>query len=184
MSTKNAVCKTLESLLRAATGRQPRGSIFDVTHRLIKQIANKTVTGHLSSWHEATVLENDIEKLSDGIWSVLTSRGAELKLEIAGTIPGVSGRTSRFDFVCQYACDFFYETPVGHFRESSMADISDRFEEWLVAAALLFRTNSPENESFSIKSVYAGIRTHGKMFADTVSTEVISERLLAAFGRS
>jgi hypothetical protein len=44
----------------------------------------------------------------------------------------------------------------------------------------LFRASSPENEFFSIKDVYSGIRTHGEVFANTVSTELIFERLLAA----
>ena len=189
MSKDNAVCKSLESLLQAATGRQPRGSISEVTRRLIQNIAYQAVTGHPSSWHEASVLENDLDKLSDGIWCVLTSRGAELELGIAGTIPGVSGSTSRIDFACQYALDFFYMTPVGHFqtssiagiRDLSMAEISDHFEEWFVAAAVLFRVRYADNEFLSIADVYAGIRTHGEVFAGTDSAESISDRLLETF---
>ncbi len=189
MSRQNAVCKALESLLHAATGRAPRGNISEITRRLIINIAyDTTSTKFPSSWHENSVLQNDLDKLSDGIWCVLTSRRAQLELETAGTIPGVSGSTSRIDFACQYASDCFYMTPVGHFRVSnikecrdlSLAEISDHFEEWLVATAVLFRARYTDNEFLSLEDVYRKITTYCEVFPDTASVEKISERLLAA----
>lgn len=130
------ICDALENLLHVATGRSPIGDIDEILLRLVRR---------------ATCLsppyDSDFPKLTNAIWSVLVSDEIDEKLKIGGTTTGISGETTRFDFVRQYANNFVFETPdVEYCFYHPTENVSECFEETLVGLAALWRVDF---ESFS-----------------------------------
>lgn len=125
------VCGAIEKLLHVATGRCPVGDINEILLRLVRR---------------ATCLsppyESDMPILASAIWSVLVSKDLFEKLKIGGTTTGISGESTRFEFVQQYARNFVFETPdVEYCSYHPTQNISECFEETLVGLAALWRVD-------------------------------------------
>lgn len=123
-----------------ATGRCPVGGIHDVLLRIVRR---------------ATCLsppyESDIPKLASAIWSVLVSKDIYEALEIGGTTTGVSGESTRFEFVRQYATSFAWGTPgVEYCSVHKTESVPKCFEETLVGLVALYRMDvDSDGEWFS-----------------------------------
>lgn len=134
------VCCSIEELLHVATGRCRVGHINEILLRLVRR---------------ATCLsppyESDIPILANAIWSVLVSQDPLSKLRIGGTTTGISGETTRLEFVRQYANRFVYETPSPEYCSyRPKENVSECFEETLVGLATLWRIDMEGFNLFEI----------------------------------
>jgi hypothetical protein len=149
-------CSVIEAVLFSATGRTPRGTVHDVLQELIRRTDFFT----LADGRYGNALESDIGKLVDAIWSVIVSNDATRPCGIAGTLPGITGHSSKMEFVTQYAKDFFYGN--GQLfdtdpRSESGEALNRRLEAHLVGAVCLFRIAFDKLEWFSLTVIYSEI---------------------------
>lgn len=149
-------CAAIESVLFAATGRLPRGTVHDVLEELIRR--SDFFAFAEGRWGNA--LDRDMNRLVDAIWSVIVSNNTDESCGIAGTLPGITGRFSKMEFVTQYAKDFFYGN-IRHFeadpRSESGEALKRRLEAHLVGAVCLFRVALDKLEWFSLTDIQSAI---------------------------
>jgi hypothetical protein len=119
----------IEKLLHVATGRCPAGDINEILMRLVRRATSMSPP-----------YESDFPKLATAIWCVLVSKDVFEKLGIGGTTTGISGESTRFEFVRQYATAFVFETPSVEYCSHHLSEnISACFEETLIGLAALGR---------------------------------------------
>lgn len=123
------VLAAIENLLHVATARCPVGDVNEILLRLVRRATSLSPP-----------YESDIPKLASAIWYVLISKEVFDKLRIGGTTTGISGESTRFEFVRQYATAFVFETPsVEYCSHHPSENISECFEETLIGLAALWR---------------------------------------------
>jgi len=144
---RKKICDAFEDLLNSISGRERRGNISDVIRRII------TTTGFYAI---SPPSEDDMHRFVSAIWSVICDDGMYEAIEIDGTIPGIHGQVSQFEFVRQYASNFLYEagTPENATREQGL----EVFEQKAVAVVLEFLKGRDTQEYFDLAFAYEHFR--------------------------
>jgi len=176
-----ACCAAIEDVFLEATGRAPRGSISDVLEEMIRRADFFS----MAQGAYGNALEPDLGRLCDAVWSVIISVDKDSPCGIAGTLPGITGRSSRMDLVRTYAGAFFWENGRLHKSQPS-AEVGDaldrRLEAHLLGAVCLFAATCEEYEWFSLSDVYSAMLRWGEGEADwQEKANRIFSRLCIAF---
>lgn len=132
-----------EDLLNSISGRERRGDISDVIRRII-------TTSDFYAISPPT--EADINRFVSAIWSVICDDCMYDAIQIDGTIPGIHGPVSRFEFVRQYASNFLYET--ARLENATHEEGLEVFEQKAVAAVLVFLKGRDSRECFDLAFTY------------------------------
>lgn len=177
------ICEAIERLLRSATGRVERGHIDDVLSRIIRDSEFATLASYPS---DGLGLEDGL-KLQQALWHVLTSAQADDPLMIKSTIPGISGQSTRFEFAEVWASDLLHGTPTPEslaalFDQSQSSDdrVREVFEQYLVAALVLFAVREACNEFFSFRLVFPALESFCKVMGDPSRIGTVTAQLLSA----
>jgi len=142
----------LEDLLFAISHRERLWSLSDVFRRMIRTARFYTIY-----FPDNDMTEHDMEKFESALWSVLSSTDSYVPIDINITIPGIHGKSSRFEFARQYAYDLFYESvaPEGCTIQVGL----EVLEQNVVAAVLLFLVCRETEDLFPIESIYRHLYT-------------------------
>lgn len=174
-------CAAIEAVFLEATGRAPRGSISDVLEEMIRRADFFS----MAQGAYGNALDPDLGRLCDSVWSVIISDDKESPCGIAGTLPGITGRSSRMEFVAKHAGAFFWEN--GRHDESHPgAEVGDaldrRLEAHLLGAVCLFCVALEDYGWFSLSDVYSAMLRWGQGEADwQQKADRIFARLCRAF---